>query len=316
MNPDPDAPQTTIAVRPAWAAAERERPTWGFDEGDEIAPGRTILRRIGGGSRYDVYLVWDDHLLAVMVAKLLRPDQTEDVGALRDLTREAGALSALAHPVIVRCFDAVLEGKHPHLLIEFLEGPTLHSLITAGERLVLEQLLALGMHTAAALHYMAGEDWVHLDVKPGNIVMGAPPRLIDLSVARTVERARRLSGAIGTDAYMAPEQVAAGGPGGEARVGPPTDVFGLGATLHHALTGSVPFPRADGARESNDPAVRWPQLVRAPEPVPRRVPPALAALVRRCLDPDPAARPAAAEVAAELEPLVAGLPRAMILGRR
>ena len=78
----------------------------------------------------------------------------------------------------------------------------------------------------------------------------------------------------------------------------------------------MPFPRADGARESSDPAVRWPQLVRAPEPLPRRVPPALAALVRRCLDPDPAARPAAAAVAAELEPLVAGLPRAMILGRR
>ena len=316
MSPDPDAPQTTIAARPAWAPAERERPTWGFDEGDEIAPGRTVLRRLGGGSRYDVYLVWDDHLLAVMVAKLLRPDQAEDVGALRDLTREAGALSALAHPVLVRCFDAVLEGKHPHLLIEFLEGPTLHALITDGEPLVLEQLLALAMHTAAALHYMAGEGWVHLDVKPGNIVKGAPPRLIDLSVARTVERARRLSGAIGTDAYMAPEQVAAGGPGGEARVGPPADVFGLGATLHHALTGGVPFPREDGARESSDAAVRWPQLVRASAPLPRRGPPALAALVRRCLDPDPAARPAAAEVAAELEPLVAGLPRAMVLGRR
>jgi serine/threonine protein kinase len=316
VTADPHAPQTTVAARPSWAPPERERPTWGFDEGDEIAPGRTILRRLGGGSRYDVYLVWDDHLLAVMVAKLLRPGQVEDVGALRDLTREAGALSALAHPVIVRCFDAVLEGRHPHLLIEFLEGPTLHALIAAGERLVLEQLLALAMHTAAALHYMAGEGWVHLDVKPGNIVMGAPPRLIDLSVARTLERARRLSGAIGTDGYMAPEQVAAGRPGGEALVGPPADVFGLGATLHHALTGDVPFPRPPGARESADPQVRWPQLVRAPEPLPRRVPAPLAALVRRCLHADPAERPAAAEVAAELEPLVAGLPRAMVLGRR
>ena len=166
-------------------AAPRERPTWGFAEGDAIAPGRTVLQRLGGGSRYEVYLVWDDHLLAVMVAKLLRPDHAADAGALRELTREAGALSALNHPVLVRCFDAVLDGPHPHLLTEHLEGPTLHELIAAGSPLALEQLLPLAIHVAAALHYMAAEGWVHLDVKPANVVMGAPPRLIDLSVART-----------------------------------------------------------------------------------------------------------------------------------
>ena len=141
-----------------------------------------------------------------MVAKLLRPDQVEDAGALRELRCEADALAALAHPVLVRGFDAVVDGPHPHLLIELLEGPTLRELIEQGDTLALEQLLPLAMHTAAALHYMAGEGWVHLDVKPANIVMGAPPRLIDLSVARTVARARRLRRAIGTDAYMAPEQ--------------------------------------------------------------------------------------------------------------
>ena len=114
------------------------------------------------------------------------------------------------------------------------------------------------MHTAAALHYMAGAGWVHLDVKPSNIVMGAPPRLIDLSVARTVARARRMRRAIGTDAYMAPEQCL---PGRAGVVGPPADVFGLGATLHHVLAGAPPFPRERGARDSRDPEVRWPQLV-------------------------------------------------------
>ena len=169
------------------------------------------------------------------------------------------------------------------------------------------------MHTAAALHYMAGAGWVHLDVKPSNIVMGAPPRLIDLSVARTVERAGRLRRAIGTDAYMAPEQCL---PGRAGRVGPPADVFGLGATLHHVLSGAPPFRRARDARESRDPEIRWPQLARDPEPLPRRIPARLAELVLRCLARDPAERPAAAEVAAELEPLVAALPRPMGLGRR
>ena len=83
------------------------RPTWGLAEGDAIAPGRTVLRRLGGGRRYEVFLVWDDHRLAVLVAKVLRPDQATDASALRDLGREAEALARLAHPVIVRGFDAV-----------------------------------------------------------------------------------------------------------------------------------------------------------------------------------------------------------------
>jgi serine/threonine protein kinase len=305
--------ETTLAARPPWAPAPRPRPTWGFVEGDEIAPGRSALSRLGGGGRYDVYLVWDDARLAVMVAKLLRPDQVEDAGALRELRCEADALAALAHPVLVRGFDAVVGGQHPHLLIEFLEGPTLRVLIEQGDTLALEQLLPLAMHTAAALHYMAGAGWVHLDVKPSNIVMGAPPRLIDLSVARTVGRARRMRRAIGTDAYMAPEQCL---PGRAGMVGPPADVFGLGATLHHVLAGAPPFPRERGARDSRDPEVRWPQLATAPSPLPRRVPERLASLVGRCLARDPAERPAAAEVAAELEPLVAALPRPMGLTRR
>ena len=309
-----DAAETTVAARPAWARPSRERPTWGLEPGDAIATGRTVLSRLGGGTRYEVYLVWDEHHLAVLVAKVLRPDQATDPAALRDLTREVGALSSLAHPVVVRCFDAVLDGRLPHLLIEHLEGPTLHTLLDDGDRPALEQVLPLGLHVASALHYMAAEGWVHLDVKPDNVVMGTPPRLIDLSVARTLARARRLAGPTGTDAYMAPEQCRAGRDGGP--VGPPADVWGLGATLHHAVSGAPPFPRPPGARRSPDREARFPQLVRAPEPLPRRTPPALADIVAACLAPRPADRPTAAEVAAALEPLVLALPRGLVLPRR
>jgi serine/threonine protein kinase len=288
----------------------RRRPTWGLEEGDAIAPGRTVLRRLGGGTRYEVFLVWCDHRLAVLVAKVLRPDQAADPVARRDLAREAEWLARLGHPVLVRGFDAVLEGPFPHVLIEHLEGPTLRTLLERGDGLPLEQLLPLGLHVASALHYMAGEGVVHLDVKPDNIVMGAPPRLIDLSVARPVAEASRLTQPMGTDAYMAPEQCGAG------EVGPPADIFGLAATLHHALTGRVPFPRATGARDSADAAVRFPQLAADPEPLPRRTPRELADALRAGLRRDPAERPTAAEFAGALEPLVARVPRRLVLGRR
>jgi serine/threonine protein kinase len=292
-------------------AVEPDRSSWGFDEGAAIAPGRTVLKALGGGSRYEALLVWDERLFAIMVAKVLRPDQAADEHALRELRREAQALERLAHPVIVRGFGAVLDGPNPHLLIEHLEGPTLRRVIRKGGPLPMQQVLPLALHVAAALHYMAGERMVHLDVKPDNIVMGVPPRLIDLSIACDLERATRLRGPIGTDSYMAPEQCTADG-----RMGPPCDVFGLGATLFHALTSRKPFPREPHARESKDPAVRFPQLSEEPFPLPRGLPAPLTRLVERMLAHDPADRPAAADVAVELEPLVAQLPRRVRFGRR
>jgi eukaryotic-like serine/threonine-protein kinase len=292
----------TVSEEPPWKA--RERPTWGLAEGDAIAPGRTVLRPLGGGRRYEVFLVWDDHRLAVLVAKVLRPELAAEPAALRELAREGEVLARLAHPVLVRGFDVVIEGRFPHLLIEHLEGPTLRELVERDGALPLEQALPLGLHVASALHYLAAEGMVHLDVKPDNVVMGAPPRLIDFSVARTVAAAARVRRPVGSDGYMAPEQCdAAFGP-----VGPPADVFGLAATLHYAVAGARPFAR-DGEQ-------RFPQLERDPAPLPRHVPPALAELLRAALARDAAARPTAAELATGLEPLVAGLPRRLVLGRR
>jgi serine/threonine protein kinase len=299
---DPGAPDT------------RDRPArWELEEGAKIAPGRTVLKTLGGGKRYEVHLVWDDRLFAVMVAKMLRPDQVEDERALRELRGEAEALGRLAHPVVVRGFDAVLDGPHPHLLIEHLEGPTLRRLIRRHGPLPIEQLLPLALHIAAALHYLAGEEWVHLDVKPDNIVMGVPPRLIDLSIARTFERASRLRGSIGTDAYMPPEQCDADSHPGE--VGAASDVWGLGATLHHAVAGEVPFPRPKDAHESEDPHTRFPQLVEEPAPLPASTPEPLRDLIQRSLNKRPEGRPTAAEVVLALEPLVAALPRRLAFGR-
>lgn len=294
--------------------SQDELPSWDFEEGTFIAEGRSILKHLGGGSQYEVYLAWDEHLFSLVVAKLLRPDRVGSERDQRDIRREVEVLHQLSHPILVRCFGAVFDGPHPHFLLEHIEGPTLRRLIKRHGPLPLEQLLPLALHIASALHYLSAEHLVHLDVKPSNIVMGMPPRLIDLSIARTHEAAARIHRSIGTDAYMPPEQCdPAAWP---ERIGPAADIWGLGATLYHAVVGKVPFPRPQGARESDDPTLRFPQLVAEPEPFPQEVPSLLRDLLLTMLAKDPVQRPTAAEVVTTLGPLVEILPQKLSVTRR
>ena len=263
---------------------------WGLAAGDELVPGRVVHRLLGGGESYEAYLVFDAGLLHAAVAKVVRPSRVGDPAARRAIAREAAVLDTVRHPVIVRSFDAVLDGERPHLLLEHLEGPRLSSLVRRHGPLAPEQLLPLALELASALHYLAGHGLVHLDVKPGNVVMGAPARLIDLSVTRTVEEAAALRHVVGTDGVLSPEQARPAG----GRVGPAADVYGLGATLLFATTGRAPVPGE----------------------IPAGVPWAFAELVLACLDPEPAGRPTPAQVADAVEPLIASLPRPVLAGFR
>jgi serine/threonine protein kinase len=304
------APPSDAAPPAAGAAepAESARPSsWRFEAGASIADGRTVLRRLGGGSRYEVFLVWDERLFSLAVAKVLRPDHVSEERALRELRRESDVLGRLAHPVLVRQFAAVFDGPHPHLLLEHIEGPTLGRLIKRERTLPPEQLLPLTLHVAAALQYMHNAGEVHLDVKPSNIVMAVAPRLIDLSIARPFADAAAIRVPIGTDQYMAPEQCDPRAHAGA--IGPPADVWGLGATLYHAIAGVVPVPRPRGAGASDDPSVRFPQLHARPAFLPARVPEPLAALVMRMLAEAPAERPSAGEASTVLAELVETLVR-------
>lgn len=304
-------------MSPAGGAAapdEQERPAWDFSEGDEIVPGRSALRSLGGGYDYEAYLVWDDELFSLAVAKCLRPHLVGKERALNALRREAELLARLNHPVVVRGFGAVLDGDRPHILMEHLEGPTLSSLVKRFGPIPLEQLLPLTMQICSSLHYLHSQKIVHLDVKPRNVIMGAPPRLIDLSVARSFDDAARISAWIGTDAYMAPEQCRPA----EATIGPGADIWGLGASLYRAVAGRVPFPRPDyDAEQHRDrPEVRFPQLSRTFEPLPKGVPEPVREVIAACLDPDAARRPSVAEIVGQIEPLVAGLPTRPVLRKR
>jgi eukaryotic-like serine/threonine-protein kinase len=290
-----------VPVREPEAA---EAGSWRLAEGDEIAAGRTAVRLLGGGRRYEAYLAWDDGLLALVVAKVLRPSLVDDSLARAAVAAEAELLANLGHPVLVRGFDAVLDGPRPHIVLEHLEGPRLSTLLRTSV-VAVEQVLTLGLQLASALHYLHRHDVLHLDVKPKNVIMGGPPRLIDLSVAKRLDEVDSIVSPIGTTAYMAPEQCDLSL---LPTLGPPADTWGLGATLYEALAKRLPFPEADD--DSSAPLDRrYPQLAYRPRPLPRRVPEPLAELVEACLEPNPSERPSPAALAAELELLVAGLPR-------
>jgi serine/threonine protein kinase len=273
---------------------------WRFEAGETIVPGRRALRLLGGGDRHEAYVAWDERLHSPVVAKILRPNFVDDPNARAAIAAEAEALDQLRHPLLVRSFGAVTDGAAPHLVLEFLDGPRLSTLIRKFGPLAAEQLLPLAQRLCSALQFMAVEGWVHLDVKPRNIVMTSTPRLIDLSVARRIEAARQISRPVGTDAYMAPEQC---DPARFSEIGPPADVWGLGATLFEALTGRQAFPR-DGQG-------RFPQLRVGVPPLPVKAPPALAAAIRACLVEEPAARPTAADLDEMLEPLAEWAGRAI-----
>jgi eukaryotic-like serine/threonine-protein kinase len=287
----------------------RVRDSWEFIEGDPITPDLTAMKLLGGGEAYEAYLAFDDITYGPVVVKVVRPAQVRDESTLRGLRREVETLARVNHPVVVRGLRSELAGDRPHVVLEQIDGPRLSTLIRRYGPLQEQQYVPLGVEVASALHYMRRLGHVHLDIKPSNIIMGAPARLIDLSVARTVEQAALLDHPIGTDPYMAPEQC---DPPATGTPAPASDVWGLGATLFEAIAGYKPFDRAvDGAVTLEQ---RFPQVVDFPYELPERVPADVAKVVYACLQPDPESRPLPHELAEALQPALERAPRGRLAG--
>ncbi|KHL15865.1 protein kinase-like protein [Mumia flava] len=286
-----------------------EQAAWDFARGDEIADGLIAMKLLGGGNAFEAYLAFDEILYAPVVVKVVRPDQVDDPDTLRGLEREIDMIDALEHPAIVRRFGADLDGDRPYVILENIDGPRLSSLIRRHGPLPVQQLLPLALEIASALHYMRLRDVCHLDIKPSNVIMGAPARVIDLSIARSAAAAARLRDVIGTDDYLAPEQ--ADPTSDRGTPGYASDVWGLGATLYHAATAQRPFDVGD---EGDPLDVQYPQLVSRPRPMPEFVEVPVAELVYRCMAPRPEDRPEPAEVAEMVQPLMEAMPKARLAG--
>jgi eukaryotic-like serine/threonine-protein kinase len=251
---------------------------WRFGPEDTLQPGRRVVRRLGGGAAHEAFLVEGDGPLRRAVAKLPRPHLAGDLHWVRALQDEGLALEQLAHPAVPRRLDTVLSGPHPHLLLEYVPGPTLRTALVARGTLRPALVAGLGRSLARALDHIGRTGWVHLDVKPSNIVLNASPRLLDFELARSAADAARMARPTGTWQYMPPEQRAAGVAGAEApRIGPPADIYALALSLGEALAGR---PLAAPSR-------------REPELPPGRV----GALLAEALATAPDDRPTAAELA-------------------
>jgi eukaryotic-like serine/threonine-protein kinase len=256
--------------------------------GVEIAPGYEVLEHLHRSNVLDVYHAWSTERECPCVVKALRPDRRGDVAARRRLLAEGRLLERLCHPGIVRGYET-LSSPQALVVMETLTGETLAHLVERRRRaLGARELAFLGLQLAAAVGYLHREGYLHLDLKPSNIVaQDERAKLIDLSIAR---RPGRVQAGVGTWCYMAPEQAGGG------RVGPPADSWGIGVVLWEAACGETPF---------GDEMIEYPQLEqRAPAlRTRRRLPAALARVVDCCLEPEPAERPSLADLRAALTPV-------------
>jgi len=241
--------------------------------GAEVLPGHRVEALLARGGRVDTYDVTDLARDCRAVVKVIRADRRTEQHVVDAVATEGRLLTTLAHPHLVRGYEVVTDPAAA-IVLETLPGATLAALVDDRSLGVADAAL-LGRQLVSVLGYLHRHGWVHLDVKPENVVVQEGRAvLMDLGVAT---RPGRLERSIGTDGYAAPEQGAGGA------VTPATDVWGLGATLAECVTGSAP-----GAA---------PDLPRVPAP--------LRPLLAACLDPDPVRRPTLDELRARLEVLMA-----------
>lgn len=263
-------------------------PRWDLRRGQQIDASLVVIDALGTGSRYETYRAWDRLLFCEVAVKVIRPHRVEDDRALEGFERETTIGTRLTHPNLVRVLRWTARPPRPYLVMEYVSAPTLGGHLNATGAVSVPEICLLGIRMAAALHHMHANDVLHLDVKPDNVTMGDPPKLLDLSLARTVSGPMRLRHTLGTRAYMAPEQCDHG------VVTPQTDLFGLGATLYEGVSAMRPFPEGDEDAEAK--TERYPQLELDAPPLDEveNVPRQLSQIVMACLQRDPARRPRSA----------------------
>ena len=268
----------------------------------------TIERELGGGGMSQVFLAEEIALGRKVVVKVLPLDLSAGVNVDR-FHREIQLAAKLQQAQIVPVLSAGEVDGVPYYTMPFVDGESLRAKLSRQGPLPITEVVSVLRDVTRALAYAHGQGVVHRDIKPDNVLLsGGTAVVTDFGIAKAISAARassndtaltQLGTSVGTPAYISPEQ-AAGDPNVDYRA----DIYSLGCMAFELITGQTPF------------AGRTPQrtfaahLTEAPPPIEslrRDVPPALGALVMRCLEKEPSARPqSAAEIGAALDTVTTG----------
>jgi serine/threonine protein kinase len=269
-----------------------------------------ILDRLGTGGMGQVFLAEHSSLRRRAAIKVLSIPVDEDEIARERFYREARAAATLDHPNIVRVFDLSQEGQLLYLVMEFIEGVNLQTLVSRAGRLSMAAAVSYAHQTALGLQHAHDKGLIHRDIKPGNILVDRQgvARILDLGLVRSTagddsQLTMRLGGkkgVLGTVDYLAPEQAV-----DSSSVDARADIYSLGATLYYLLAGQTLFPEGRAAQK-----LLW-QQSKEPTSLAELRPDLPAELVRavhRALAKQPAERfPTATDFALALEPYLTGL---------
>ncbi len=208
--------------------------------------GYEILAELGAGGMGVVYRARDTTLERIVALKTLAPALSKDAAYVQRFLKEARAVARLNHPNIVQIYDFGCEEAIYYLAMEFVDGRSLGHHLRAGR---FPESVALGVirQACTALAVAHAEGLVHRDIKPDNLMLTTKGvlKLVDLGIAKRVneDQSLTLTGqAIGTPHYVSPEQIR-----GQKDIDARADIYSLGATLYHLVTGRTPFTGASGA---------------------------------------------------------------------
>jgi len=241
-----------------------------------------IVSRLGQGGMGSLYLARDPKIGRLVAIKLVR-QEFDSPEARQRFAREAQAAGTLRHPNIVTIFDVDEHGGLPFIAMEYVEGETVSEIVRRKGRYPLATKLRWMEELCAGLAYAHRQGVVHRDVKPSNLMVDGEGslKILDFGLARReASKFTQSQAIIGTPNYMSPEQIRAEG------IGPPSDIFAVGAVLYEIVTGVEAFP---GTVHQAMHRI----LFDEPRPIRALVPdvdPALEAILARALDKDPSRR--------------------------
>lgn len=261
-------------------------------EGALVADRYRLEVRIGSGSMGQVWRATDERLQRVVAVKVVDLSQSNEAVTPERVRREVIATARLNHPNIVTIFDAGTDADLAFLVMELLPGQSLAQLVRSEGVLDVDRVVDIALQVARALEATHAIGVVHRDIKPANImVSGSTAKILDFGIAQlTTDNASTLTSAataLGTAAYMSPEQALGTKPGSES------DIYSLGCVLMALLTGAPPFTGQNSIEVANRQINDEPPLVSDRRPDVR---PAVDELVASMLAKDASRRPSARQL--------------------